>query len=200
MAEKTTKKSDKKKSWISNIIFIGLIALVLFTPVGSKLKLWTSKLMASFSPSVQKVEKRETLTDYRWQLTDNNGQVFDLSQAQGKVIFLNTWATWCPPCIAEMPVLQELYNKYRNNPDIVFLFATTDPKPTVDKFMTDKGYQLPVYYVQSAPPQLLASNTIPITFLIGKNGDIAIRKVGAADWNSKKVNDTIDELLKELGF
>ncbi len=197
MAEKTTPKTDKKKSWISNIIFIGLIALVLFTPVGSKLKLWTSKLMATFTPSVQKVEKREKLTDYRWQLTDNNGQPFDFSQSQGKVVFLNTWATWCPPCIAEMPVIQELYNKYRNNPDIEFVFATTDPKSTVDKFMADKGYDLPVYYVQSAPPQQLASNTIPITFLIGKSGDITIRKVGAADWNSKKVTDTIDGLLKE---
>jgi hypothetical protein len=63
--------------------------------------------------------------------------------------------------------------------------------------MADKGYNLPVYYVQSAAPQQLASNTIPITFLIGKNGGIAIRKVGAADWNSKKVISTIDELLKE---
>ena len=197
MEEKTTKKTDKKKSWISNIIFVGLIALVLFTPVGSKLKLWTSKLMASFSPSVQKVEKRETLTDYQWRLTDDNGQPFDFSQAQGKVVFLNTWATWCPPCIAEMPAIQQLYNKYRNNPDMVFVFATTDPKPTVDKFMADKGYDLPAHYIQSAPPQQLVSNTIPITFLIGKDGGIAIKKVGAADWNSKKVTDAIDGLLKE---
>ena len=197
MEKKTTQKPNKKGSWISNIIFIGLIALVLFTPVGSKLKYWTSKLMASFTPSVQKVEKREKLTDYRWQLSDNSGQPFDLSQAQGKVIFLNTWATWCPPCIAEMPALQELYNKYKNNPDVVFVFATTDPKNTVDKFMTDKGYNLPVYYIQSAPPPQLGSNTIPITFLIGKNGGIAIRKVGAADWSSRKVTGTIDQLLQE---
>ncbi len=197
MEEKTTQKINKKSPWVSNIIFVGLIALVLFTPVGSKLKYWTSKLMASFTPSVQKVEKREKLTDYRWQLTDNNGQPFDLSLFQGKVIFLNTWATWCPPCIAEMPAIQELYNKYRNNPGVAFVFATTDPKDTVDKFMTGKGYNLPVYYIQSAPPPQLASNTIPITFLIGKNGGIAIRKVGAADWSSRKVTGTIDQLLKE---
>ncbi len=91
MEEKTTQKINKKSPWVSNIIFVGLIALVLFTPVGSKLKYWTSKLMASFTPSVQKLEKREKLTDYHWLLTDNNSQSFDLSQAQGKVIFLNTW-------------------------------------------------------------------------------------------------------------
>ncbi|MDD3789121.1 MAG: TlpA disulfide reductase family protein [Petrimonas sp.] len=197
MEQETQKKASKKKSWISNILFIGLIAAVLFTPLGSKLKILTSKLMASFSPSVQKVEKRERLTDYQWQLTDDSNQPFNLSQAQGKVIFLNTWATWCPPCIAEMPIMQDLYNKYRDNPDVVFVFATTDPKPTVDKFMADKGYNLLAYYIQSAPPKQLASNTIPITFLIGKKGDIAIRKVGAADWNSRKVTDTIDQLLKE---
>lgn len=189
--------AGKKKSWISNMIFIALIILVLFTPVGAKLKLWTSKLMAKFTPSVQKVEKREKLTDYHWPLTDDNNQPFNLNEIQDKVLFLNIWATWCPPCIAEMPVLQELYDKYRNNPDVAFVFATTDTKPVVDKFMADKGYDLPVYYVQSAPPAQIASNAIPVTFLIGKNGNIAIRKTGAADWSSKKVTDTIDELLKE---
>lgn len=197
MEEKITKKNDKKKSWISNILFAVLVILILFTPVGTKLKLLTSKLMAKFTPAVEKVEKREILTDYNWQLTDNDGQPFNLSQTEGKVLFINTWATWCPPCIAEMPVLQELYNKYRNNPDVVFLSATTDPKTTVDNFMADKGYDLPVYYIQTAPPGQLASRSIPITFLIGKKGDIAIRKTGAADWNSKKVTETIDGLLME---
>ncbi len=195
--EQKTPKTNKKKSWISNIVFIGLIVLVLFTPVGNRLKYWASKAMATFAPSVKKAENRETLTDYRWQLTDDNGQPFDLNQAQGKVVFLNMWATWCPPCIAEMPAIQELYNKYKNNFDIVFVFATTDPKATVDKFMADKGYDLPIYYIHSSPPQQLASNTIPITFLIGKNGGIAIRKIGAADWKSKKVTSAIDGLLKE---
>ncbi len=197
MQEQPSIKKDKKKSLISNLIFVAVALLVLFTPVGGKLKLLTSKVMSKFTPSVQKVENREILTDYMWQLTDNDGLTFDFSQIQGKVIFLNFWATWCPPCIAEMPVIQELYDKYKDNSDIVFVFATTDPQETVNKFMANKGYSLPVYYMQSAPPRQLASKSIPTTFLIGKKGDIAIRKVGAANWNSKKVIDTIDGLLKE---
>lgn len=196
MKQETNKPKNKKKSLISNIIFFGIIALLIFTPAGKQVKIWTSKLLA-FSPSVKKEESREKMADYNWQFMDDNGQPFDLNSAKGKVLFLNFWATWCPPCIAEMPSMQELYNNYKDNPDVVFVFATTDPKSTVDAFMQKNSYTLPSHYVQSAAPEQLASRSIPTTFLIGRNGEIAIRKVGSANWNSNSVHQAIDELLKE---
>ena len=186
----------KKKSWILDIILFGIAVLIIFTPVGKPVKIWVNKLF-SFSPSVQNEESREKLESFDWQFADESGQPYNLNQAQGKVIFLNYWATWCPPCIAEMPSIQKLYDKYKGNPDIEFIFATTDPKETVDKFMSDNDYQLPTFYIHSTAPAQLASNTIPITFLIGKDGSIAIRKKGSANWNSKEVIKTIDQLLNE---
>lgn len=197
MSQSSPSSNNKKKSILSNILFVAVFILVLFTPVGGVLKLWTSKLLASFAPSVQRVDEREQLTQYNWLLTDSRGESFNLSEARGKVILVNMWATWCPPCVAEMSSLQELYNQYANNPNVVFLFATTDEKSAVDKFMNSNEYRFPVFYMHSAPPALLASNSIPITFLIGKNGHIAIRKVGAANWHSKRVTETIDALLQE---
>lgn len=191
-----TTHKKKKKSWVSNGIFIGILLIIFFTPIGKELKIWVNRLL-SFSPSVEKVEKRELLTDYNWQLLDGDGNIFDLKQAKGKVLFLNFWATWCPPCIAELPALQKLYDEYKNNDDIIFLFATTDSKATVDAFMEKHNYTIPTHYIQSAPPEQLASRSIPVTFLIGKNGAIAIKKTGSAEWYSKTVLQTIEELLQE---
>lgn len=191
-----TKPKNKKKSLNTNIIFFGIIALLVFTPAGKQVKIWTSKLLA-FSPSVKKEENREKLTNYNWQFVDDNGRLFELNSAKGKVLFLNLWATWCPPCIAEMPSIQELYNNYKDNPDVVFVFATTDPKSTVDAFMQKNNYTIPSHYIQSIAPEQLASRSIPTTFLIGRNGEIAIRKVGSANWNGQSVHEAIEGLLKE---
>ncbi len=196
MEQKDNDKKKKKRSWIFDAIFYAVIALILFTPVGKPVKIWVNKLIA-FSPSIKKEENREILNDFHWQMADSNGEVFNLNEAKGKVIFINYWATWCPPCIAEMPSIQKLYNQYKDNPDVVFIFSTTDPKEKVEQFMNDNSYSLPVYYMNTATPQQLESNTIPFTVLIAKDGSIVIRKKGSADWNSKKVRKTIDELIAE---
>lgn len=96
-----------------------------------------------------------------------------------------------------MPSIQKLYNQYKDNPNVVFVFATTDPKDKVDQFMQDNNYTLPSYYIISGAPEQLESNTIPFTALIAKDGSIAIKKKGSADWNSKKVRKTIDKLVAE---
>lgn len=190
------KRDKKKKTRILDIILLAVVAIIVFTPVGKPVKVWVNRLF-SFGPAVTKEESREKLSDYNWQFVDDRGEPYNMSEAKGKVVFVNYWATWCPPCIAEMPSIQKLYNKYRNNPDIKFVFATTDPKDKVDQFMQNNNYDLPTFYMHSPAPDQLASNTIPITFLISKNGGIAISKKGAANWNSKKVTKTIDQLLKE---
>lgn len=189
-------QEKKKKTRIFDIILLAILAVIVFTPVGKPVKIWVNRLI-SFGPTIKKEEKREKLNDYNWQFADNNGQAYNLSETKGKVVFLNYWATWCPPCIAEMPSIQKLYNKYRDNSDIEFIFVTTDPKDKVDKFMDDNNYDLPIFYMHSTAPDQLASNTIPITFLIAKDAGIVISKKGAANWNSRSVTKTIDQLLKE---
>lgn len=194
--QKSDNKNKKKKSRIIDIAFFAIIAAILFTPLGKPVKVWVNKIFA-FSPSVKAEENREMLTDFHWQFSDDNGTPFNLSDAKGKVIFLNYWATWCPPCIAEMPSIQKLYDQYKDNPEVVFIFATTDPKEKVNQFMNDNKYTLPAHYMHTGAPSQLESNTIPFTVLIAKDGSIVIKKKGSADWNSKKVRKTIDKLIGE---
>ena len=110
-------------------------------------------------------------------------------------MFINFWATWCPPCIAEMPDLQELYNDYGEK--ITFLFVTNEDRETVSSFFTKKEYNLPAYQAIQKAPEQLYSRSIPATYLINKQGEIVINKTGAASWNSKKVRSQIDQLLSE---
>lgn len=184
------------KSQLSNLIFLVLIALFLFTPLRTTVSVWVNRIVA-FNPSVIPEEKQKVLKEYSWTLrkTLENNEVYDFNQVKGEVVLVNLWATWCPPCIAEMPDLQELYNDYGDR--VNFMFVTNESEKVVQSFFSKHGYQLPVYTPMTAYPEQLYSNSIPATFLIAKNGDIIIEKKGAASWNSKKVRKQLDALLAE---
>lgn len=181
-----------KKSTISNILFLVFIALMLFhTPTKS----FILRLIA-FSPSVENEADRATLSRYDWALKGLNTSDINLSDLKGKVVFVNYWATWCPPCIAEMPMLQNLYNDYKN--DVAFLFVTTDNKEKIDQFFEKNDYHLPTYNLMSNPPkELNTTNSIPVTYVIDKKGKIVIEKVGAANWDSEKSKQIFDGLIAE---
>ncbi|MDP3312640.1 TlpA disulfide reductase family protein [Lutibacter sp.] len=179
------------KKNVSNIVFVIALAILL-VPTSRE---WVMRQIA-FSPSVSKEENREQLSSYNWNLKGTNTGDIDFETFKGKVIFVNFWATWCPPCRAEMPMIQKLYNDYKNK--IVFIFVTNENKATVEKYFFENGYDLPVYDSNSTPPEnFTKTNSIPASYLIDKNGQIIISKTGSADWSSKKVRTIIDELLKE---
>ena len=182
------------KSQISNLIFIVIIATLLFTPIETSFKVLVKQLF-SFSPSVVKADERKSLDTYKWTLEATNGARYNFESAKGKVTLVNLWATWCPGCIAEMPSLQALYNDY--NDKVEFLFVSNEEKEKIDAFMQKKGYNFPVYNKSSEIPSMLYSQTIPATYLISKNGEIVIKKIDAANWNSDTVRETIGQLLLE---
>lgn len=182
----------KKHIW--NIIFGLFIVVIIFNPFGLGLTIKSEiNRLFSFSPSEIKKANRETLSDYSWNLKLDGTTAVDFNDFKGKVVLVNFWATWCPPCIAEMPSLQDLYNDYGDK--IEFVLIASDQKSKVDAFLQKNSYTMPTYYEASNTPELLLSNSIPATFLIDKNGNIVIEKTGAADWNSKKTREIIDGLL-----
>ena len=126
---------------------------------------------------------------------DINQKNVNLDDFKGKVILINFWATWCPPCVAEIPAFQELYNVYKGKID--FYFVTNDNPEKINLFLHNKGYDLPVFRPLEKSPNALASISLPTTYLISKKGEIIIQKVGAASWNSDKVHQTINDLLAE---
>ncbi len=182
------------KNQLTNAALIVFFALFLFTPVGFHLRVYVSRLF-SFSPSVLAVDKRLVLTDYTWQLIDLEGGPFDFKEVKGKVVLVNFWATWCPPCVAEMPSLQELFDDYGDK--VAFVIVAQDEKGKVSDFLNKKGYTFPVYFENSPSPDLLLPEYIPTTYIIGKRGELVVEKTGVANWNSKSTRELLDQLLGE---
>lgn len=176
------------KNW-SNILFGLFILLLLIPQTGTPIKVFVNRLLA-FSPGVESAEDRIVLQDYNWKLQDMHGQIVDFSDFKGKKVFVNFWATWCPPCIAEMPSMQALYADYQDK--AVFVFVTNDDEVIVENFIDKYGYTFPIYKVVSAAPSELETDVLPTTYLINEKGEILIDKTGVADWNSKSVRELLD--------
>jgi len=184
------------KEQISNLIWIVAIILILFTPVGFYPRVWVNKIVATvISPSTVDEDEQTTLKNYNWNLVDLEGKQTNLQSKKGEVVLINVWATWCPPCVAELPGFIELYSDYKDK--VTFAFVANDEKEKVRAFLKKKGYELPVYFQASAMPQELESRSIPVTYILDKKGNIVVDKTGAANWNSDKTRSLLDELISQ---
>ncbi|UMQ40849.1 MULTISPECIES: TlpA family protein disulfide reductase [Bacteroidota] len=128
---------------------------------------------------------------------DEAGKTVALSSLKGKVVFINFWATWCPPCIHEMPSINELKKSYKGNDDIVFLMVDVDndiQKSTA--FMKEKKYDLPVYVPASEIPSDYLGGSIPTTVILDKSGDMIARMEGGRDYNSPDIIKALNELVE----
>lgn len=177
--------------------FIFVVLLIAIIIPGTRQTLQSFVIRATmFQPHETKEVKYISKSESNWTLRDMQGNIVNLNDFKDEVLFINIWATWCPPCIAELPSIQELYNKYGNQ--IRFLLVSNEEKSVLDKFLIKKKYDLPVYQIISGqiPPEL-TSKSIPATYLISKNGRIVIDKKGAANWNGERMQEMIEQLLAE---
>ena len=178
----------------SNVLFGCFIILLIIPQTRIPIQVFLQRTI-SLSPSEILKEDRIVLKSYNWNLIDTTSKSLNLKQSKGSVILINYWATWCPPCIAEMPAMQNLYDLYGNQVD--FYFITNDDPNKVSNYLKTENYKLPVYFQAGKSPVILESNSLPTTFLLSKEGEIVMKKVGAARWNASKVHHTIDKLLLE---
>ncbi|MGI9532051.1 TlpA family protein disulfide reductase [Lutimonas sp.] len=185
------------KKNLSNILFIGFI-IFLFSPYGLPVRATLIKGVSLITTSVfsMEIDKKEQikLENYQWQLRKMSGDYIDFSQFENKIVVVNFWATWCPPCVAEMPSFQKLYDAYGDK--VVFLFVANDEPDKVARFISDHGYELPIYYQVSNRPPEMDSNSLPTTYIIDATGRIVASKVGAANWNSSKVRNLLEKIIE----
>ncbi len=186
---------------ISDVIFIALI-VALFIPnsrvaIGGYINRVKSMII---EPSLEKHGDEQVLglNDYSWELEDILGNNVNLQNYKGKVIFLNLWATWCPPCVGEMPGIQQLYDKFKDNEEVEFLLVSSNESPQkVKTFIEKKSYTFPVYTTQYPSPKVFFSQSIPTTFVISKDGKIKIKETGALNWGGSKMEGIINDLINE---
>ncbi len=173
------------KSWgFIATIFLTLYLTGLHTEVAAfaqRVILYTGII----NPDTELPEAEKVDVDYNFQLQDLEGKTINLEEFKGKVIFLNLWATWCPPCVAEMPSIQSLYEKMDND-NVVFVMLSMDDNPEkARKFIKRKGFTFPVYMAASRVPDAFRSPSIPTTMVISPEGKIVSKKVGMANYDKK---------------
>src|SRR5699024_3956690 len=99
--------------------------------------------------------------------------------------FINVWASWCPPCVAEMPTIESLYNEVSDNEDISFLLISLDEEPEkAVAFMKSRDLPMPYYFPTAGMPQIFQSPYIPSTYVVSKEGKVIFQKEGIADYSS----------------
>lgn len=131
------------------------------------------------SQSYHALSEGEMAPEFTASLAD--GSTFTLSEQEGKVILLNFWATWCGPCVGEMPAFEKLYAEYGDKISILAVDCMEDAQ-TVDRFISDNGYTFPIAYDEKG--DILTkypSDGIPYTLVIDGNGMIKNIYLGAAD-------------------
>ena len=130
-------------------------------------------------------------------LQDSAGKAVKLSDYKGKVVFLDFWASWCPPCRASIPAVKELHKVKSNNTDFVVLGINAgENQKTVTDFTNKMGMDYPVLYGTNSVSKSYKVSGIPAFFLIDKNGNIAKKYVGYANGMEKDWYKDIDNLLK----
>lgn len=182
------------KSHWSNILFLLIIILLIIPQTRKPIQVQINRIF-SFSPSKVSEGERKITNDYNWKLKEVEGGVTNLQAAQGEVVIINLWATWCPPCIAEMPSFEALYEDYGNK--VKFYFISSEEREKLQKFMEKYTYSFSVYQPLSVPPVLFRSNSLPTTYVLSRSGEVVVEKTGAADWNSTSFRSLLDDLLKE---
>jgi len=134
-------------------------------------------------------------------LTDLDGKSHSLASLRGKIVFLNLWATWCPPCRGEMPSIQALYSNFRSNSDFVVLAVSedSDVKP-IAGYVKDNHLD---FQVLLDPRNLVGEaydvSGLPESFVIGRDGRIVAHHVGPYDWASADMRDALNDLIKAKG-
>ena len=136
----------------------------------------------------------EKLVD-RIQLVDLDGNDIPLTNFKGKTIFLNYWATWCRPCLAEMPDIDKAA-KILEKEDYVFIAASDEDLDKIKKFAAKNNYSFQIVHSKTSVFDLDIT-ALPTTFVISKEGEIVYNEVGARDWAGENTLNKLRKLAEE---
>ena len=188
-------KEQLTKKNILNALFISLLLLLVFVPAAKALLIGGLIEIGIFNPTVNEELAHVTADLSGIKFKDAKGRVVSLSELKGKVIFINFWATWCPPCLAEMKSIYRFYEQFKQDDEVVFLMVDADSDfKKAQAYMARKKYDLPVYNFASDLPETIFKGTLPTTVVFDKKGRLSFHREGAANYASPKFIAFINKL------
>lgn len=183
-----------KKNW-GSLIFYAIILLLIFSPAA---KSWVLERVIStgfFNAKIKKEAVANPQAPLVFSLQDSNGNIISSASLKGKVVLINFWASWCPPCRAEMPLLNKLYLTLKNDNRFVLLFVNEDDdKSKAAKFIQQNNFSIPIYNRLQFPPEIF-SGTLPTIVILDKNGNIVSKHEGIANYDNDKFISQLKALL-----
>lgn len=182
-----------KGSHIKNAVLLVLLAFLFFTPPGKTLRVRFMRLLIMAPKIKDKPDYKALLGLGNWVLKDLKGNRYDFSSWKGQVIFLNFWASWCPPCRVEMPSIQRLYERFGDR--VVFLLVSAEKCTAIEAYLDERTYDFPVYQSLTSPPAALQTHSLPFTVVIDRRGRLVLQETGASDWDAKAVHQLLEKLI-----
>jgi thiol-disulfide isomerase/thioredoxin len=135
--------------------------------------------------------------DLSGKLTNLEGRTVSLNDLRGEVVFLNFWATWCGPCLAEMPSIAKLHEEFSQD-GLEIVAITNEDREPVNRFLDEYPYPFKVWL---DPEDQLAGRlniwSIPMTLILDKNGKLVHFHQGARLWDAPDVRENLKLVLKE---
>lgn len=175
------------KSWgLILSVFAFLYFTGLITPIMGGLQ---SLLLATGikKPKITLVNKENQTFDYAGRFVDMEGNAINLADYRGKTVFINLWATWCPPCRAEMPHIEDMYTKVKDTENLEFLMIALDKEAEKSKkFIDDKGFTFPVVHASYGLNNSLQSESIPTTLVVNPKGEIIFYQEGMSNFDTEE--------------
>ena len=197
-----TRRHQKKSSWLLLAMLVLTIAIgsfVLFYPTTTEEAKPEPKQMAERpSPEEATIAKEGTVApDFVLEMFD--GEKVHLADLKGKVVLLNFWATWCPPCRAELACVEkEIIERFKGDPFVFLPVSRGEEKATVAEFREKMGYTFPMGLdCDKSIYSLYAQTYIPRNFLIDKEGKIVKASVGYDEAEFAELVKLIDETIKK---
>lgn len=133
--------------------------------------------------------------DFSMKLINSKGEQVAMEELRGKVIFINVWATWCPPCIAEMPGINKLYQDIdKEKVAFIMLSVDQDFQKAID-YNHRKGYDFEIYEAAGGMPQMYQSQSIPTTYVIDSGGNLVLTHMGMGDYNTKEFKEFLEDQI-----
>ena len=131
-------------------------------------------------------------------LKDDNGQAFDLSQQRGKWVFVHFWASWCGPCVREIPHIQILKNQLKDPDFLIVLINTAETEDTIFSFLSATAPQLHTLMDEDGQvSEAWAPRGLPSTYFVDPKGVIRYMALGGRPWDSAEYQNFIKALLKQ---
>ncbi len=188
-----------RKNWFSYLLFAVMLVFIF----NRDAKSWLLRQVLRTGFFDAKIEKQDsrlvgTTDTVDFSLRDSQGRFFSIAEQRGKVVFINFWASWCPPCRAEFSSLESFYRKVKDNPDIVFVTVNEDDSTVIARrFLDQHHYTVPVYFRAGEIPADVFSGTLPTTVVLDKRGVVRLKEEGMANYDTKKFEDQLTALIRE---